>query len=839
MKNIIKNTIVFVLIGLVSAASFAPVANAMGGSPAPTPVATAATGITATSAQLNGTVNPNGASTTAWFDFQSASVGSQSMGSGNSAVAMTGYTASGLTPNTTYTFRVGAINVNGSVVSNIVSFTTLSGPATPVPTLSGVAVSGVTSNSATLNGLVNPNNSPTAAWFDFNSGSYDTQNNLNGNANIPMSYNLTGLTPGTNYSFRMQAINAGGAVQSAVVNFSTLAASSGPLPVVVTLTATGITSSGAVLNGTVNPKNYPTAAWFDFNSGSYGTQNNLNGNSALPFTYALSGLSPNTTYSYRIEAINANGAVQGSIISFTTLPVNPNAPIVTTISPATSITQTSATISGIVDPNGGGSTNVQFMLNGSPVASCNQTITVPSTLNCNLTGLSVATAYTYFVTATNANGTTNGNTFSFTTLNPNGTGPGGGGGGYGPSIPSVTTNAATNISATEANLNSFVDPNGHATTHWFQWGNDSGNLSNTTSLINQGMASGGYTAKITGLTPRTTYYFRSAASNSEGTVYGATLAFVTSYSSGPNVSGLNAATTVATSVGKTTAKINGLVLNANNSANAWFEYGTSVNLGSSTTMQTIADAATTPVSETLAGLSPDTIYFYQLKAKNNAGLVFGDIKVFKTASSSANGGNGTGGATGPAQDEVSLKIDSDKQTASPDDLVNFTVSYKNIGKKDLKDVLVRVDLPKDIDFSEASDGSYSKADGVLTATVGSMASGEQGKLTLSGKVSKGAVDKDTLVTTASIVYTDSSGAQADAIDYSLVNVSAPNLLPAASIFGSGFLPSTLLGWMVLLLTVLGLVMLGRRFYSEVNWSSMAVKIGSADKKDMPPTNLPQ
>ena len=746
MKNINKKLIFVGLIVMTLSMVFAPSANAAMAAMPPTVTASAATSITTTSAVLNGTINPNGSATSAWFDFNSTNVGTQNGLNGNSAIPMSS-TVSNLTPNTTYSFRVGAVNVAGFVNSNVISFTTASNPSTPVPTISGVSASSITSNSATLNGSVNPNGSPTSAWFDFNSN-------------------------------------------------------------------------------------------------NYGTQNNLTGNVAIPLTYALTGLTPNTSYSYRIEAINGNGAAIGLVVNFTTLNVSPNAPIVTTISPATNITQTTATISGIVDPNGGGSTTVDFMLNGSPVAICNQTILVPSTLNCNLTGLTLSTTYSYFVTATNANGTTNGTTFQFTTLNAQGQGGGGGGGGSAPETPIVTTNAATSISATSVNLNAFVDANGYSTTHWFQWGTSQNDMSRTTSLIDQKLSSGVFTAKLTDLTPKTTYYFRGAASSSQGTIYGGTLAFVTGTSSGPNVSGLNAATTVASGVGKTSAKLNGLVLNANNSAESWFEYGASVALGKSTSVKAVTDASSAPVAETVTDLAPDTIYFFQLKARNQAGLVYGEIRVFRTASNvsnvnTGNAGNGNTGGEVTALDLVSLKIEADKQTASPEDNINFTVSYKNIGTKNLKDVLVRVDLPKDIEFANSNAGTFSDAEGVLSANIGDLNAGQEGTLTLSGKVAKGAVDKDTLVTTASLVYTDSSGNQADALDYALVNVDAPNLLPAASIFGSGFLPSTLLGWLTLILVALGLVLLGRKFYGEVNWANALASVKGAFRKDEPPTNLPQ
>lgn len=94
---------------------------------APTISSVAATNITSTSAQLNGSVNPNGASTTAYFQYGP----STSYGSTTSSVTLNGTTPqnisstwSGLAPNTTYHFRVVAISTDGISTGNDAAFTT-------------------------------------------------------------------------------------------------------------------------------------------------------------------------------------------------------------------------------------------------------------------------------------------------------------------------------------------------------------------------------------------------------------------------------------------------------------------------------------------------------------------------------------------------------------------------------------------------------------------------------------------------------------------------------------------------------------------------------------------
>jgi hypothetical protein len=98
---------------------------------APAVASSAATNVLASSATLNGTVNPNGLATNALFEWGTSSTlatydstSSQSIGSGASAVAVKADLAS-IGDNTSYYFRIRAQNSVGVQRSSIQSFTTL------------------------------------------------------------------------------------------------------------------------------------------------------------------------------------------------------------------------------------------------------------------------------------------------------------------------------------------------------------------------------------------------------------------------------------------------------------------------------------------------------------------------------------------------------------------------------------------------------------------------------------------------------------------------------------------------------------------------------------------
>ena len=97
---------------------------------APTVTTLAATSVGETGATLNGSVNPNGLATDAWFEWGTSPTlvsfnGSpaQALGAGTTSQPVTG-TLSGLSAGTTYYYRVAASNSSGSAEGSIASFTT-------------------------------------------------------------------------------------------------------------------------------------------------------------------------------------------------------------------------------------------------------------------------------------------------------------------------------------------------------------------------------------------------------------------------------------------------------------------------------------------------------------------------------------------------------------------------------------------------------------------------------------------------------------------------------------------------------------------------------------------
>jgi hypothetical protein len=100
----------------------------------------------------------------------------------------------------------------------------------------------------------------------------------------------------------------------------------------------------------------------------------------------------------------------------------------------------------------------------------------------------------------------------------------------GPTVaaPTVTAQSASEQTASGATLNANINPNGAATTFWFQYGTTTGYGSVTaTNSLSSGTTGVAVNAAVSGLLPGTTYHFQAVANNSGGTATGSDLAFAT------------------------------------------------------------------------------------------------------------------------------------------------------------------------------------------------------------------------------------------------------------------------------------------------------------------------
>ena len=302
--------------------------------PTPTVVTESASGVAQTSATLHATVNPNGSEVTdCRFEYGTATnyglsaPCTTSPGSGTSPVAVSAIVTA-LLADTTYHFRISATD-SGTSKGSDQTFATLPNP----PTVETEGISNLTTNSATLHGSVNPNATGLPApvieckleWGTTtaygSSGPCSPYPGADETKAVRVTAQATGLSPHTVYHFRIFAKNAGGESAGSDFAFTTL----GVPPTTLTAPASAITLTTATLNATVNPNGFEvTACNFEYGTTtSYGSSAPCapspgSGSSPVAVSASTTGLTPFTTYHFRVSASGAGGASMSTDRTFTT-----------------------------------------------------------------------------------------------------------------------------------------------------------------------------------------------------------------------------------------------------------------------------------------------------------------------------------------------------------------------------------------------------------------------------------------------------------------------------------------------------------------------------------------
>ena len=514
---------------------------------APQATTNAATGIDSNSATLQATITPKADYATYRFEYgpttsYGTSVplpGGRVPGFGSSAINIS-QALEGLPANTTYHYRVVATNDAGSVQGSDKTVTTTRSPVavTEVPVVDPSIQTNVT-----LKGTVNPNGLATTYQFEYGTttaygqkvpvtAKEVTSGKLEGGL-WHVEEKLSGLSSKTTYHARLVATNADG---SGDIGKDVSWTTGLPDPVVETGAATAVTDRTATFTGSIDGHGYQTGYAFEYGTTTAYGQEGGGGYFEHPtgtvfVADLITNLQPNTTYHYRIYALNLEQSplnlIKGEDKTFTTGPPRP----VVELEAATGVEVSLATLHGTVNPEGLASTyHFEYVPDATfqadqPNGFAHATSTTSKSAGSGssnvavseaLTGLTPNTTYHVRLVATSANGSTYSEANTFIA-----------------SAPLVSVEDASKLEGDHATLNGAVNPQGKASTYHFEYVPDATfqadqpngfvhSISTTSKSAGSGSTDVAVTETLSGLSTNTTYRYRLVASNVNGTAYSET-----------------------------------------------------------------------------------------------------------------------------------------------------------------------------------------------------------------------------------------------------------------------------------------------------------------------------
>ena len=225
-----------------------------------------------------------------------------------------------LTPNyVSVYFLANSFMSYGTVTLTALFEADSTGTVVTPPTVTTAAATSIGQTNATLNGSITPGSETITAqgfeWKETAGGTY-TQVNATGTT---ISYDLTGLTPNTGYTFRAFATTASGTTYGNELTFTTLDQGQETCAAPTNVTASNITNNSADISWT---QQGDVTSW-DVNYRVAGSTS-WNTNTTTTNPYTLTGLSDNTTYEVQVIAHCSNGVTSdpSATITLTTVGIN-------------------------------------------------------------------------------------------------------------------------------------------------------------------------------------------------------------------------------------------------------------------------------------------------------------------------------------------------------------------------------------------------------------------------------------------------------------------------------------------------------------------------------------
>ena len=528
---------------------------------------------------------------------------------GDSAESVTSHSValSGLSPGTLYYFQVKSRDSAGNEGSADntgagYTFTTTSAPA-----ISSVSAGAPGQTSATITWTTTTNSDSLVEW-GATATPDSTWKTVGNRAESVASHSvaITGLSQSTTHYFQIKSRDSEGNQTTdnnggSYYSFGTSSDSTSPT-ITTSPTASNVLNESAIITWVTDEASttqisYSTSNGFVWGAGTTST---LKSETDYNHTVSLTGLTRNTAYYVLARSLDSSSnPVTSSQITFTTTG-DATDPVIS-LAIAESLTETTAVISWLTDESA--TSGVQY---GTVSTSLNLSTAVDTKLNrthrVELSGLTAGQVYYFAVVSLDANNNsaslayTDDNNLTFITL----------------TTPSVSNVAFADASASSATISWQTNVSGDSVV---EYGADQslllGSQGNPLDLTSA------HSVALAGLTSQTTYYFRVKSVDANGnSAYSEISSFAT-------LADTSSSDIVAPSIGGDSPAISREAHQAtitwltDELSNSIVRYGATSALGA----ETGKDDSVKEHSITLAGLNPDTRYYFEIRSKDATGNV--------------------------------------------------------------------------------------------------------------------------------------------------------------------------------------------------------------------------
>ena len=445
------------------------------------------------------------------------------------------------------------------------TWSTTTGPVSP-PVISSVAATSITSSGATITWTTS---TPTTSQVEYGtSTAYGTSTTVSSSLVTSHSVTLTGLASSKTYDFAVVSVDgSGNSVTSSNSSFTTAAAAP-TAPVISSVAASAITSSGATITWTTSPA--ATSQVLYGTTTSYGMSTTEVTSNVTSHSVTLSGLTAGTIYDFAVVSIASGESATSANFTFTT-----SAAALTISSvQATSVSSIGATITWTTSTPA--TSQVLYGTTSSYGMSTTEATSNVTSHSITLSGLAAGTTYDFAVvsTASGQSVTSANSTFETTAA----------------ATLVISSVQATSVTSTGATITWTTSP---AATSQVLYGTTSSYGMSTTEATSNVTS---HSVTLSGLAAGTTYDFAVVSTASGQSVTSANSTFETATASTLVISNVQ-----VSSLEDTRATITWTTSIAGNSQ---VDYGTSTGYGSSTKSSNLV----TSHSLNLTGLSAGTTY---------------------------------------------------------------------------------------------------------------------------------------------------------------------------------------------------------------------------------------